>query len=86
MSMLKENRTLRDLSLRNNGLGDKDGQLLYDGVGNHLYLESLDLSENHFTESEFIGQIIENNSSLKTLKLSWNKLRLGGITVRVQIC
>ena len=61
--MVSENRTLLKLSLRNNGLTDGDGHAIYSGVSECQTLTDLDLSNNHFSETEWIGHLIGKNES-----------------------
>lgn len=77
--MCEDNRSIKYLSLRNNDFGDEDAQVLCDGIKGSLTLEYLDLSQNKFCETQAIGQLINQNESLKTLKLHYNMLRLDGM-------
>ena len=79
-SLLKENKTLNVLILKNDKLNDKDIQFISkELIKNDSTLEHLDLSENvnlgteGFTE---IGNIIHDNKSLKSIKLDGMNLNM----------
>ena len=56
--LIEENRSIKSLSLRNNNFTDGDGEAFYNGIKASLSLEFLDLSENKFCETEWLGKLI----------------------------
>ena len=57
-NLVQENRSIKQLSLRGNGFIDSDCVDLFEGIKGSLSLEFLDLSENKFCETEWLGKLI----------------------------
>uniref|UniRef100_A0A1I8IXH7 Dynein regulatory complex subunit 5 n=1 Tax=Macrostomum lignano TaxID=282301 RepID=A0A1I8IXH7_9PLAT len=77
---LLKNRTLRQLSLRLNRMGDDGGQAIGKALIRNDVLEDVDISSNELTEptATVLAQVIVQNKTLQRLNLCNNRLGADG--------
>jgi len=80
IELLKANRSLVQLSLEGNELGDDEITPLAEIIGNHPTLKILFLGNNSFTDSgaKLLANGIKKNGSLQTVRLSTNHVGTKG--------
>lgn len=82
--LLKNNNTLLSLNLYNNPIRSYGLIHIFDGLKMNSRLTTLNLKKTLLTNSNFIGEILKQNSSLKELDISENHLSIGKIDYFVE--
>lgn len=80
--LLKNNNSIKVISLRGNKLGDRHMIAIAEALSENTTLLSLDMSYNEFgvRSGEIWGQVLTSNVFMKQLSLDWNALSNQGST------
>ena len=89
MGFLKENKSLKEISLAENGIGDKGTFVIAEMLSSNKAIEKVDVSYNDISCAgcTAIARAIETNTSnnLKSLDISWNPLYDEGVAILVKL-
>lgn len=89
MGFLRDNKSLKELNLAENGILDKGAQVISEMLSSNRSLERIDLSYNDMGSAgvRSIAQALECNASnnLKSLNLSWNPLYDEGVAAIIAL-
>lgn len=87
-SILRENKTIKELDLSSTGLDDDGIKEICDGIKANTSIELLSLANNHFGETgaQYLGQALSVNNSVKILDLSRNALNYNAMNAVMTCC